>query len=105
MDIKRSNRIKKAAAIAALVLVVGGASVAAEVGNAGFLAGDVVKADSLDNNSGKEVVIEKIDSTKPEPERQKQFEDFVNKNINDGKIHVLQLTDNILPEMTRFSIQ
>ncbi|MBR6923173.1 MAG: hypothetical protein IKH50_01400, partial [Oscillospiraceae bacterium] len=44
MDIKRSNRIKKAAAIAALVLVVGGASVAAEVGNAGLFGGEIVSA-------------------------------------------------------------
>ena len=40
MDIKRSNRIKKVAAIAALVLVVGSAGVAAEVGNVGRVYAD-----------------------------------------------------------------
>ena len=80
MDIKRSNRIKKAAAIAALVLVVGGASVAAEVGNVGLFEKDIISADAVDAN---------------EISTAKQFEDFLKKNVGKDETLTAKITANI----------
>ncbi|MBQ5988342.1 MAG: hypothetical protein IJL67_02490, partial [Oscillospiraceae bacterium] len=58
MDIKRSERIRKTAAIAALVLVVGTSSVAAEFGNSGVFSGDVVNAITINEKTDYEITSE-----------------------------------------------
>ncbi|WP_044976154.1 hypothetical protein [Ruminococcus sp. HUN007] len=82
MDIKRSNRIKKAAAIAALVLVVGGASVAAETGNAGLFEKDIISADAVDTTV---VPISTADD----------FIAFLSRNPEPGKTLTAKLTASI----------
>ncbi|MBP0962634.1 MAG: hypothetical protein J5864_10885, partial [Oscillospiraceae bacterium] len=58
MDKRRSDRIRKTAAIAALVLVVGTASVAAELGNSGVFNGDVVNAITINEKTDYEITNE-----------------------------------------------
>ena len=86
MDIKRSNRIKKAAAIAALVLVVGSAGVAAEAGNAGLLAGNVVSAEDES-----QIAKGSRDTQYHFIKTESDFTSFVNAAYTDDKIHVAQI--------------
>ena len=86
MDIKRSNRIKKAAAIAALVLVVGSAGVAAEAGNVGFLAGNVVSAEDES-----QIAKGSRDTQYHFIKTESDFTSFVNAAYTDDKIHVAQI--------------
>ncbi|MBP1567981.1 MAG: hypothetical protein J6U36_05000, partial [Oscillospiraceae bacterium] len=83
MDIKRSDRLRKTAAIAALVLAINSTGATAELGTTGFWSGNIVNAVDSENE---EIVFHYINTGA-------DFEKFVNETFTDGKTHVAQFTE------------